>query len=550
VKRILHFAPVIGVFSLVLCSGASAFEQPRIVNGLNTTNYPTTGQLLYGGPFPITDNSQASWCTGTLIGCSTFLTAAHCVEEDTTASHYRVFLQNAGVLDVASIATHPNYTSGGFPEFDVAVLKLTAPVTAIDPTAINTSASPPFGTVGTIVGFGQTDGSGQGAQDYGIKRAGLVQTTNCAGLLSGLGNSELVCWNFLSPLGTPGLDSNTCNGDSGGPLFVDIGGGEVVAGITSGGTSFSCLPTDNSYDANVFTYQAFITAELGADSTAPCGGLPAVGSPSVLVGGESAILGSSVPTKVYIVHVTGTPSEIRFALNGENPGFDVDFYVKEGLGVSTGDFDCKSDSASTFEECVFATPTPGPWSVLVRRFSGQGEFQLTTTVVDGDPPVCGNDLAEFGETCDGTDDSECPGACGVTCACPCEEKDILNVKLKSNAKIFRFKGDLDNTSGVFTGVDPRNEFAFALIQDSDVVSVEIPSLDAGWSKSKPEKLKYVWKGSIGGITRIKILDKTANKGVFKLQFKGKNVPGAVAIDALAPYQAQTYFDTVCNRIDF
>ena len=31
--------------------------------------------------------------------------------------------------------------------------------------------------------------------------------------------------------------------------------------------------------------------------------------------------------------------------------------------------------------------------------------------------TCGNDFAEIGEACDGTDDSECPGAC-VACECP------------------------------------------------------------------------------------------------------------------------------------
>jgi len=32
--------------------------------------------------------------------------------------------------------------------------------------------------------------------------------------------------------------------------------------------------------------------------------------------------------------------------------------------------------------------------------------------------VCGNDLAEPGEACDGTDDAACPGACLATCRCP------------------------------------------------------------------------------------------------------------------------------------
>jgi len=222
-------------WSLLTATSASAWEQPRIVNGVTSHDFPTTGQLLYGldllPPGPIDDDNQASWCSGTLIGCSTFLTASHCVEDDANPAHYRVFLQHAGTFDVVSLAQHPSYTSGGFPEFDVAVLKLATPVTSIDPTEVNSSLSPPVGTIGTIAGFGRSGGN---ADDYGIKRAGLVETTDCNGILPGLGNSELVCWEFLSPLAPVGTDSNTCNGDSGGPLFADLGGGETVVGVTSG----------------------------------------------------------------------------------------------------------------------------------------------------------------------------------------------------------------------------------------------------------------------------------------------------------------------------
>jgi hypothetical protein len=535
--------------SLLSAAGTGfAWEQPRIVNGVLSSDFPTTGQLLHGydnvPPGPIDDDNQISWCSGTLIGCRTFLTASHCVEDDLNPSHYRVFLQHAGVFDVVSVTRHPSYTSGGFPEFDVAILKLSTPVTSIDPTQINSSLSPPIGTIGTIAGFGRSGGD---AEDYGIKRAGFVQTSDCTGLLSGLGNTELVCWDFLSPLGPAGTDSNSCNGDSGGPLFADLGGGEVVVGVTSGGVNGACTAPDYSYDANVFAYNAFLATQLGADSTASCGGLPAVGDPAVLVGGESATLSSVVPSKSSIVHVTGTPDELRFALNGENPDFDVDFYVKDGLGVSVVDFDCKSDAASNFAECIFPTPTPGPWSVLVRRFSGSGVYQLTTTIIGGDPPMCGNNLAEFGEECDGTDDAECLGSCDSFCSCPCEEQNVGNLKLRSDAEVFRFKGDLDNASGAFDGIDPRVEFAFAIVQGADVVSVEVPALDPGWYPSKPEKRKFIWKGLIGGIHRIKIIDKTMSNGTLRLQVKGKAVPGAALLDVLSPYEIQTYFDTACNR---
>jgi secreted trypsin-like serine protease len=48
---------------------------PRIVNGTYTSLYPSTGALLLGSDPSIAE----TWCSGTMIGCGTFLTAAHCV---------------------------------------------------------------------------------------------------------------------------------------------------------------------------------------------------------------------------------------------------------------------------------------------------------------------------------------------------------------------------------------------------------------------------------------------------------------------------------------
>ena len=56
----------------------------------------------------------------------------------------------------------------------------------------------------------------------------------------------------------------------------------------------------------------------------------------------------------------------------------------------------------------------------------------------------------------------------------------------------------------------------------------------------------MWKGSIGGFSLVKIIDKTFAKGFIRIQVKGKLVPGASAINVLAPYQIETFFDLACN----
>src|SRR5947199_3174023 len=49
-----------------------AVSRGKIANGLPTSDFPSVGQLL----------TAAGSCSGTLIGCQTFLTAAHCLCTD------------------------------------------------------------------------------------------------------------------------------------------------------------------------------------------------------------------------------------------------------------------------------------------------------------------------------------------------------------------------------------------------------------------------------------------------------------------------------------
>ncbi|HYB99384.1 MAG TPA: trypsin-like serine protease [Candidatus Limnocylindrales bacterium] len=248
---------------------------PRITNGIRTLDRPTTGALLVAN-----GSNFAQICSGTLIGCQTFLTAAHCVCQGSTfatcgtpsASAHAVYLQNAGILAVASIDVDPTYefAVGG----DVAVLTLATPVTGVSPTPINTVGTPGTGTSADVAGYGITSGA---SADNGVLREGVVEIEGCGGEVP---ESTHVCWAFESPLDAPGVDSNTCNGDSGGPLFVDFSGTEFVAGVTSGGVSTNCLPADVSFDTDVFVHRAFIQGIGGSDlSSTTCGSISQVGAP-------------------------------------------------------------------------------------------------------------------------------------------------------------------------------------------------------------------------------------------------------------------------------
>jgi hypothetical protein len=389
--------------------------EPRIINGLPTQSFATTGALLYSGGSTITTGNASLICSGTLIGCRTFLVAAHCVVDDSVASHYWVYLQHGGIQAVSSVTYNPSY-DGNLSGRDVAVVKLTNQVTGIDPTTINTThnlATIGTGLDGTIAGFGNTGGG-----HYGMKYYGDVSTADCnTSATSGEGNDKLVCWDYDSSVGPAGTDSNTCDGDSGGPLFMTFSGSTELVGVTSAGISATCMPVDHSWDASVYYNRTWIGGQIGADSTAPCGGLPAVGDPGVAVSSFSGTLSAANPDDGYTFSVGGTPGVVRVTMNADDGRVNPDLFVRFGTGASASLFDCKADGATVFGACEFASPQSGTWSIFVKRVSGSGPYQVTATTF-GSAAVCGNNVAEVGEECDGSDPGSCVMGPCTACACP------------------------------------------------------------------------------------------------------------------------------------
>jgi hypothetical protein len=164
-------------------------------------------------------------------------------------------------------------------------------------------------------------------------------------------------------------------------------------------------------------------------------------------------------------------------------------------------------------------------------------------------PVCGNNIVETGEDCDGINDSACPGLCDGSCACPitCNIGDLNVIKGKSDEKKFVWKAELDNSSGTYMGADPRNEFIYEVVQGANSVTVNIPALDIGWVKSKPLKGKWLWKGLLNGIKKVKLVDKTLKKNIWKVLVVGKEVPGAELIDVISGFaDIEMTMDGICG----
>lgn len=372
-------------------AGADEWSAP-IVNGTTTADFPAAAALLV---YTDADHSSIDgMCSATLIGCRTVLTAGHCVCPDTAddaktceregvtdPAMLQVFLQNAGLFDVERVALNPNYV---FAEAgDLALLTLRDPVNGIVPSPINLLARPVASMEGTIVGFGRSGSGGggpRGADDTGIKRQGSVTLSTC---VEPIPNDTHVCWQFL------GTQSGTCSGDSGGSLFVDMGTGPVLAGVTSGGTSFACRPPDASFDVDVFVYRSWLASEAGADlGMASCGDLPAVGSEGVYVLEQGGTLTETAPDLSSSFVLPADARLLRIVFNGQlvsSQTFppvanDFDLLVKAGSPPTDSDFDCQANTVSSFGSCELPAPAAGTYHVLVRGTLGDGAVQITATV--------------------------------------------------------------------------------------------------------------------------------------------------------------------------
>lgn len=372
--------------------GRSALLRPSdrrarfVVNGVKTASYPTTGALLKGPNSEIADLQ----CTGTLIACDTFLTAAHCFEEEDASNpgqyvfnldtnQYHVYFQHAGVFGIKNISYQKS--AYNFPTADIALVELQATPTGMFTSPINNISQIVDNTEGVIVGFGRTGGLNE---DYGIKRTGGVKTTTCK---NGRNNDELVCWDFPFGSNPPGSVSNTCHGDSGGPFFFTHNSDDpyLVGGVTSGGedqnqNTNTCLAGGHSYDASVFHYRQWITSNaFGQLGQQLCGSSPHLGDSGARVSADNGSLSPISRYRLYDVTVHEGTSRIVFAMNGETDGsgdIDFDLFVQHGSPPTASSNVCKQTGSGQFAHCEISDPKPGKWYALVTRKKGSGDFQI------------------------------------------------------------------------------------------------------------------------------------------------------------------------------
>ncbi len=228
-------------------AGAAAESQGIV--GPSTTDWESwpavVGLVIYNGQ---------AMCTGTLIDPQLVLTAGHCGDPNPAGIQVMSGPEMYSGELIAfgeEIVFHPAWPGMLAPgAVDLSMIKLDRAVTGIEPMRLRDFPLPDVGTPAKLVGYG-ADGSSGPSGGAGVQRVG---DTTLLEVLPGM-------------LGT-GDPSNTCSGDSGGPVFTEQDGEWVVSGVNSAVTG-TCNPLMGGIAVNLLGFCSWLnetaTALVGHD---------------------------------------------------------------------------------------------------------------------------------------------------------------------------------------------------------------------------------------------------------------------------------------------
>ena len=224
-----------------------------IINGsLDGNRHPAVGGLVSPTQYP---DGTLTYCSGTLISPTVFLTAAHCAQDgEQVLVTFDADYEAGDELHGGTFHADPGYPGTSADSHDIAVVVLDEAVVGITPALLPTAGSLSDlskDQAFTSVGYGAyevTNSRGGHRYLYDDRRMVAVGTLNATNKT----------WLRISMNASTG-NGGTCYGDSGGPNFV--GSTDVIAAITITGDAV-CRATNVTYRLDTDSARAFLAEHV------------------------------------------------------------------------------------------------------------------------------------------------------------------------------------------------------------------------------------------------------------------------------------------------